>query len=304
MEKAKEVAHKITHPVSSSGTAKGGEHEQQPVKPSLERDVEPKPTKVHLPVAGTEEKCLYSPSEKLRGKRALITGGDSGIGRAVAILFAMEGARVAIAYLPAEEEDAKHTREQIEKNGGQAILLPGDVSTARHCREIVDRAASELGGIDILVNNAAYREEKADIADITDEQWYTTFRTNIDASFHITKAALPHIPAGGSIINSTSVDAYIGVPTRVDYAASKGAIVAFTRALSNQLVKRGIRVNAVAAGPTWTPMLAAATGGTRRRLQRREARTGLVIIRLWTGWVSRARWRRAMCFLRVVIRSL
>jgi len=212
-------------------------------------------------VPGTGEKALYSASDKLRGKRALITGGDSGIGRAVAILFAMEGARVAIAYLPAEEADAAHTREQIEKNGGQAILLPGDVSTSRQCRDIVERAVSELGGIDILVNNAAYREEKADIADITDEQWYMTFRTNIDACFHITKAALPHLAAGASVINSTSVDAYVGVPTRVDYAASKGAVVAFTRALSNQLIKRGIRVNAVAAGPTWTPMLAASGAG-------------------------------------------
>jgi len=168
MEKAKEVAHKVTHPVSGTGTAGEEKHEQQQGKSGLERDVEPKPTKVHLPIPGTEQKSLYVPSGKLRGKRALVTGGDSGIGRAVSILFAMEGARVAIAYLPGEEADAKHTREQIEKNGGQAVLLPGDVSTARHCLDSVERAVSELGGIDILVNNAAYREEQGDIADITE----------------------------------------------------------------------------------------------------------------------------------------
>lgn len=163
MEKAKELAQKVAHPVS--GPAAG---QAQPEQPGLERELEPKPTKVHLPVPGTEEKAVYTPSGKLRGKRALITGGDSGIGRAVSILFAMEGARVAIGYLPAEEADAQHTREQIEKNGGQAILLPGDVSTSRHCVDIVQRAVAELSGIDILVNNAAYREEKGDIADITE----------------------------------------------------------------------------------------------------------------------------------------
>lgn len=166
MDKIKEVTQKVSHP--DAGIDEGGQ--QQQAKPGLERDLEPKPTKVHLPIPGTEDsRSPYTPSGKLRSKRAFVTGGDSGIGRAVCILFAMEGARVAIAYLPVEEDDAQHTREQIEKNGGQAILVPGDLSTARNCQEAVERAVTGLGGgIDILVNNAAFREEKGDITDITE----------------------------------------------------------------------------------------------------------------------------------------
>ncbi|KAM9874678.1 oxidoreductase C4H3.08 [Verticillium dahliae] len=254
MEKAKETIKNVT---------RAGD-EQQTVKqdhPGLERDLEPKPTKVHMRISEAEDNLsTYVPSNKLAGKRALITGGDSGIGRAVAILYAMEGAKVAIAYLPSEEDDAQHTKAQVEKNGGQIILLACDLSQASNCQDVVDRVMQALGGIDILVNNAAFRHESGEISSISDEQWSTTFRTNIDSYFFLTKHALKHLATDGVIINSASVDSYIGVPSRIDYAASKGAVVAFTRALSNQLVHKGIRVNAVAAGPVWTPLIATGVG--------------------------------------------
>jgi len=247
MDKAKETLHRVTAQTDISSdrgdTAK------------LERDLEPKPTKVHLPADTESGQSPYVPSGKLAGKKALISGGDSGIGRAVAILFAMEGAKIAIVYLPAEEEDAKHTKDQVEKNGGEILLIASDLSRAVNAKDVVERAAAALGGIDILVNNAAFRQEQTGIADISEEQWSTTFRTNIDSYFYMTKYALPHMPSGGVIINTSSVDAYIGVPTRLDYVASKGAVIAFTRGLSNELVKKGIRVNAVAAGPVWTPLV-------------------------------------------------
>ncbi|TRX96206.1 hypothetical protein FHL15_002930 [Xylaria flabelliformis] len=198
----------------------------------------------------------YVPSGKLKGKRALITGGDSGIGRAVSIMFAMEGARLAIVYLPQEEEDAQHTKAQVEKNGGEVLLIPEDLSQAVNTKGVVERVQQALGGIDILVNNAATRKEHASMEEITDSQWSETFRTNLDSYFHMTKYALPYMSRGSVIINSASVDSYIGVPSRLDYTTSKGAIIAFTRGLSNELVKKGIRVNAVAAGPVWTPLMA------------------------------------------------
>ncbi|CAI6079341.1 unnamed protein product [Clonostachys chloroleuca] len=228
---AKETLYKVIHP-----TLDPSQDTQQPENTGLERDMESKPQKVHLPSEGGD--IVYTPSGKLAEKKALITGGDSGIGRAVAILFAMEGAKVAVAYLPSEEEDAQHTRTQIEKN------------------DVAKRAVDALGGIDILVNNAATRQEHEDISDISEEQWMSNFRVNLDSYFHLTKNLLPHLSNGTVIINSASVDSYIGVPSRLDYATSKGAVVAFTRALSNQLVKKGIRVNAVAAGPVWTPLMA------------------------------------------------
>lgn len=162
MDRAKEAVHKVTHPETNT---------QGQAKPGLERDLEPKPTKVHLPGSASETEGtqgVYTPSGKLAGKRALITGGDSGIGRSVAILFAMEGAKVAIVYLPVEEEDAQHTKAQVEKNGGEILLIASDLSRAVNCKDVVERAAAALGGLDIVVNNAAYREEKEDIADITE----------------------------------------------------------------------------------------------------------------------------------------
>ncbi|KAM0666035.1 hypothetical protein ACQRIU_003890 [Beauveria bassiana] len=218
---------------------------------------EPKPTKVHLDTHGTQEgSAPYCPCGKLKGKNAVVTGGDSGIGRSVAILLAMEGAKVAIVYLPVEEPDATHTKEQIENNGGQAVLMASDLSTAVNCRDVAVRIKAVFDKVDILINNAATWNESGGIMDISEEQWSYLFRVNVDSYFHLTKAILPSMGKGGSIINSASVDSYIGVPSRLDYATSKGAVVAFTRSLSNELIKKGIRVNAVAAGPVWTPMLA------------------------------------------------
>ncbi|KAM0739561.1 hypothetical protein ACQRIT_004745 [Beauveria bassiana] len=218
---------------------------------------EPKPTKVHLDTHGTQEgSAPYCPCGKLKGKNAVVTGGDSGIGRSVAILLAMEGAKVAIVYLPVEEPDATHTKEQIENNGGQAVLIASDLSTAVNCRDVAVRIKAVFDKVDILINIAATRNESGGIMDISEEQWSYLFRVNVDSYFHLTKAILPSMGKGGSIINSASVDSYIGVPSRLDYATSKGAVVAFTRSLSNELIKKGIRVNAVAAGPVWTPMLA------------------------------------------------
>ncbi|CAG9939346.1 unnamed protein product [Clonostachys rosea f. rosea IK726] len=249
MESAKQTLHKVAH-----ATSNPSKDTQRTANTGLERDMEPKPQKVHLPSEGGD--ITYTPSGKLAEKKALITGGDSGIGRAVAILFAMEGAKVAIAYLPSEEEDAQHTKAQVEKNGGELTLIPSDLSLSINCQDVAKRAVDALGGIDILVNNAATRQEHGDISDISEEQWTATFRVNIDSYFHLTKHLLPHLSSGAVIINSASVDSYIGVPSRLDYATSKGAVVAFTRALSNHLVKKGIRVNAVAAGPVWTPLVA------------------------------------------------
>ncbi|KAG8420766.1 hypothetical protein J3459_008631 [Metarhizium acridum] len=250
MEAAKEAVHKVAHPTTSGD--KGGTTQ---AKPGLERDMEPKPTKVHLQHS-EEGQAPYVPCGKLKGKNAVITGGDSGIGRSVAILFAMEGAKVAVVHLPAEEEDAQHTKAQVEKNGGEIVLIASDLSHSINCTDVAERIKSTFGTVDILVNNAATRHEKGTISDISEEQWASTFRVNIDSYFYLTKAILPFMAKNGSIINSASVDSYIGVPSRLDYATTKGAIIAFTRSLSNDLIKKGIRVNAVAAGPVWTPLVA------------------------------------------------
>jgi NAD(P)-dependent dehydrogenase (short-subunit alcohol dehydrogenase family) len=194
--------------------------------------------------------------QKLSGKKALITGGDSGIGKAVALLYAMHGADVAISYLN-EDKDAADTAEIIESAyKRKCILLPGDISKEAHCKNLVQKAAKALGKIDILVNNAAIHYEAKGLEEITTENLLHTFKTNIFSFFWITKAALPHMEKGSAIINSTSVTAYRGSATLIDYASTKGAIVSFTRSLSASLVEKGIRVNAVAPGPIWTPLIA------------------------------------------------
>jgi NAD(P)-dependent dehydrogenase (short-subunit alcohol dehydrogenase family) len=195
-------------------------------------------------------------SGKLDGKVAIITGGDSGIGRSVAVLFAREGADVAIVYLE-EHDDAKETSQLVEEEGGRCLLLPGDVGDEAFCRDAVQRTVDELGRLDVLVNNAAEQHVRETITDISTAQLERTFRTNIFAMFHMVKAALPHLGEGSAIVNSTSVTAYQGNPLLVDYSATKGAIVGFTRALSQQLIGQGIRVNAVAPGPIWTPLIPA-----------------------------------------------
>ncbi|PIG98825.1 SDR family oxidoreductase [Deinococcus sp. UR1] len=191
---------------------------------------------------------------RLKGRRALITGADSGIGRAVAIAFAREGADVALNYLPEEEQDAREVVALIEAEGRKAVALPGDITDEAFSRELVTRAVKELGGLDILVNNAGKQVTQPSLSDITTKQLDLTFRTNVYAMFWITQEALKHLGAGASIINTTSIQAYRPSPNLLDYASTKAAIVAFTQALAQQLGEKGIRVNAVAPGPFWTPL--------------------------------------------------
>ncbi|UTT61161.1 SDR family oxidoreductase [Cellulosimicrobium cellulans] len=200
----------------------------------------------------------YRGSGRLDGKRALITGGDSGIGRAVAIAFAREGADVAISYLPEEEEDARTTARWIEDAGRTAVLLPGDIRDEAFCRQLVADAVAGLGGLDVLVNNAAYQMAQDEgLRGITTEQLDRVLKTNVYALFWITQAALDHLPSGGAIINTTSVQAFDPSPPLLDYASTKAAILNFTKGLAQQLAPEGIRVNAVAPGPIWTPLIPA-----------------------------------------------
>jgi NAD(P)-dependent dehydrogenase (short-subunit alcohol dehydrogenase family) len=196
----------------------------------------------------------YRGSGKLEGKVALITGGDSGIGRAVAVLYAKEGADVAIVYLPAEQPDAEETRDAVEECGRECLLIPGDLSEADFCTAAVERTVSELGHLDILVNNAAFQQHQESIEDISDEQFDRTFKTNIYGYFRMAKAALPHLKEGSAIINTSSITGLEGNKQLLDYSSTKGAINAFTKSLAQQLVDRGIRVNCVAPGPVWTPL--------------------------------------------------
>jgi NAD(P)-dependent dehydrogenase (short-subunit alcohol dehydrogenase family) len=218
---------------------------QHQESPGLESRVTPRP-KFEAPA--------YKAAGKLQGRAALITGGDSGIGRAVAVLYAREGADVAIVYLPQEQSDAEETRRHVEAEGRKCVLLPGDVSDAAFCRDAVARAARELGKLDLLVNNAAYQHNVDSLADVTDEQWDRTFRTNIYGYFHMAKAALEHLGEGSAIINTGSITGLEGSKDLLDYSATKGAIHAFTKSLAQNLVEKRIRVNCVAPGPVWTPL--------------------------------------------------
>lgn len=221
------------------------QHQNQ--QPGIESNMNPQPV---------SEDSQYKGSGKLAGKVALITGGDSGIGRAVAIYFAKEGADVAIAYLD-EHGDAEETKRQVEQEGRRCLLVAGDVGSEAHCQDVVQRTVGELGRLDMLVNNAAVQYPQESILDITEAQLDKTFRTNIYAYFFMVKAALPHLKQGSTIINTTSVTAYKGSAGLLDYSSTKGAIVSFTRSLSQSLVEQGIRVNAVAPGPIWTPLIPA-----------------------------------------------
>ena len=211
--------------------------------PGHESQLEPKP----------DWEPRYRGSDRLKDKVALITGADSGIGRAVAALFAREGADIAILYL-CEHDDAKKTKAIVEQEGRKAITIAGDVGDPKFCKDAVEQAVRELGRLDILVNNAGEQHPDKDIRDITDEQLRRTFQTNIFSMFYLTQAARPHLKKGSAIINCTSVTMYKGSDDLLDYSATKGAITAFTRSLSENLVKDGIRVNAVAPGPIWTPL--------------------------------------------------
>lgn len=196
----------------------------------------------------------YEGAGKLKSKRALITGGDSGIGRAVAIAFAREGADILVSYL-CEHEDANETARWIEKAGRTAVVVPGDIQDSAHCRVLVERTVKELGGLDILVNNAAHQATFKSLDEITDGEWEATFRTNIHAMFWLARAAVPHMGKGSSIINTASINADVPNPTLLPYATTKGAIHNFTGGLAQILAKHGIRVNAVAPGPVWTPLI-------------------------------------------------
>lgn len=198
----------------------------------------------------------YEGTGLLAGKRALITGGDSGIGRAVAVAFAKEGADVAIAYLE-EMADAAHTVSLVEAAGQRGIELPGDLADPAHCRSIVDETVKQLGGLDIVVNNVAFQSPQSDLSEISDEQWRRTFAVNIDSFFHVTKAALKHLPDGSAIINTASINGLRGNKSLIDYSATKGAVIALTYSLAQSLTSRNIRVNCVAPGPVWTPLIPA-----------------------------------------------
>lgn len=196
----------------------------------------------------------YKPAGKLEGKVAIVTGADSGIGRAVAIYYAKEGANVVMMYLE-EHEDAEHTKREIEKTGREVLMFAGDVADKGLCSKVIDETLKKWGRLDILVNNAGEQHPRKNLEDIPEEQWEKTFRTNIFGMFQLTKAALPHMKSGATIINTTSVTAYKGSPMLLDYSSTKGAITAFTRSLSMNVAPRGIRVNGVAPGPIWTPLI-------------------------------------------------
>jgi NAD(P)-dependent dehydrogenase (short-subunit alcohol dehydrogenase family) len=219
--------------------------EQRQKWPALQRDMKP------VPDCG---EASYRGSGRLAGRKALVTGGDSGIGRAAVIAFAREGADVAINYYPTEEPDAQDVARLLRSEGRKVVLIPGDLTDEKFCRDLIGRANRELGGLDILVNNAAYQQSKASIAEITAEQFDRTMKTNLYAMFHLSKAAIPLMKPGAAIINTGSVNSVAPEEELLDYATTKGGILIFTKALAKQLGKQGIRVNMVAPGPIWTPL--------------------------------------------------
>ena len=246
---------------------------------TLVADQQPQPPfpKQHQSAPGLESKLrprpryeapAYRPAAKLQDKVALITGGDSGIGRAVAVIFAREGAHVALVYLPAEETDAAETRKAIERENRKCLLLPGDLTSARFCRQVVDRTVAEFGKLDILVSNAAHQNRKDKLADLTDEELAETFETNVYAYIRLARAALGKMERGGVIIATSSETGILGSRKLPDYSATKGAMNAFTKSLAQDVVDQGIRVNAIAPGPVWTPLNPSDAGMTPERVAR------------------------------------
>ena len=260
--KAGKKASKKARPAKKAGKGSRGKKTAKKSGPLQRQPKSPMPAQ-HQPKPGIEAELrprpeyqapLYKGAEKLKGKAALITGGDSGIGRAVAVLFAREGADVAIVYLEEEQRDAEETRRAVEREGTRALLVPGDVRDPLFCRDAVERAVEEFGRLDILVNNAAFQQHQESLEDVSVEQWDRTFRTNIYGYFYMTKAALPHLKEGAAIVNCGSITGLEGSKQLLDYASTKGAIHAFTKSLAQNLVERRIRVNCVAPGPVWTPL--------------------------------------------------
>jgi len=243
----------------------GRESSRHPGQPQIEREPKPPFPKQHQtnPEVGLESKLnprpnyqapQYKAAGKLQGKSALITGGDSGIGRAVAVLYAREGADVAIVYLPEEQSDADETRRAVEAEGRQCVQIPGDLTDPQFCRTVVDRTVRDLGKLDILVSNAAHQNRKKSIEEVTDDEFDRTFKTNVYAYFWLTKAAVPHMKSGSAIIATSSETGLEGNKGLPDYSATKGAINAYTKSLAQMVIDKGIRVNAVAPGPVWTPL--------------------------------------------------
>ena len=237
-----------------AATAKRSQQEEQPKspmpeqkqpRPGIEAEMDPKPEFLAP---------HYKGSGKLQDKAAIITGGDSGIGRAVAVLYAREGADVAIVHLPAEKRDAIETARFVEQEGRRCISIAGDVKDPKFCKRAVDKAKKEFGRLDVLVNNAAFQKHQTSIEDISDEQFEETFRTNIFGYFYMAKAALKYIPEGGAVVNCGSITGLEGSKELIDYSATKGAIHAFTKSLAQNLAERNIRVNCVSPGPVWTPL--------------------------------------------------
>ena len=240
-------------------------------------DREPKPPfpKQHQDSPGLESKLdprpryraeAYKAAGKLEGKCALITGGDSGIGRAVAVLFAREGADVAINFLPQEQSDAEETRDAVEAEGRHCVLIPGDLTNADFCRSLVDRAVDELGKLDILVSNAAHQNRKDTLAELTDEEMATTFETNVYACIRLARSSLEHMQRGGVILITSSETGILGSEKLPDYSATKGALNAFTKTLAMNVIDKGIRVNAVAPGPVWTPLNPSDAGADKEKV--------------------------------------
>jgi len=230
---------------------------QHQESPGLESALDPAPR---------YEAPRYKPAGKLKGKAALITGGDSGIGRAVAVIYAKEEADVVISYLPEEQSDAEVTRQAVEALGRRCVLIPGDLTDPAFCEALVTRTVEELGALDILVSNAAHQNRKADLREVTDEEFDRTFKTNIYALFRLSRAALRHLKPGGTIIATSSETGIMGAKNLPDYSATKGAINAFVKTLSMDLIEKGIRVNAIAPGPVWTPLNAADQGASEEKV--------------------------------------
>jgi NAD(P)-dependent dehydrogenase (short-subunit alcohol dehydrogenase family) len=235
--------------------------EQQQPPPGLEAEMQPRPD------YGEQS---YRGSGRLQGKAAIITGGDSGIGRAVALAFAREGADILISYLN-EESDAQETARVVQEAGRKAVRVPGNISEEAHCQRLVQRAMQEFGHLDILVNNAAFSRTYQGIAEIPSEEFDYTFRTNIYAMFYFCKAALPHMPPGSTIINTSSIQAYQPDASLLTYASTKGAIITFSKGLAKEAIKQGIRVNVVAPGPVWTPLIPASMPGQRTAQHGKQA---------------------------------
>jgi NAD(P)-dependent dehydrogenase (short-subunit alcohol dehydrogenase family) len=226
-----------------------------PTPPQPEQQQEPPGRTAEMTPRPDHGEGSYKGSGKLEGRAAIITGGDSGIGRAVAIAFAREGADVLISYLPEEEDDARETARWIEQAGRRVVLVSGDIADQQHCKSIVERAVSAFGKLDILVNNAAFQRTYEEIEDIAAEEWDRTFHINVHAMFYLSQAVVPHMRPGAAIVNTTSIQSKSPSPQLLAYAATKGAISNFTAALAQMLADRGIRVNAVAPGPIWTPLI-------------------------------------------------